>query len=44
MNLTHRHLAQISGMTRVRVTKSLSAFRQEGRLTKLGNDELLVNR
>lgn len=44
MNLTHRHLAQISGLTRVTVTKSLSAFPQEGRMTKPGNDELLVQR
>ena len=44
INLTHHHLAQISGLTRVTVTKSLSTVRQEGPLTKQGNDELLIQR
>lgn len=42
MNLTHRHLAQISGLTRVTVTKAISHFRQEGFLVKDGPDELLL--
>lgn len=42
MNLTHRHLAQISGLTRVTVTKAISHFRQEGFLLKDGADELLL--
>lgn len=42
MNLTHRHLAEISGLTRVTVTKVLSHFRQEGYLLKRGSDELLL--
>ncbi len=42
MNLTHRHLAEIAGMTRVTVTKALTRFRQEGRLLREGDDELLL--
>lgn len=42
MNLTHRHLAEISGLTRVTVTKAISHFRQEGYLLKQGSDELLL--
>jgi biotin operon repressor len=42
MNLTHRHLAEISGLTRVTVTKAISHFRQEGYLLKEGCDELLL--
>lgn len=42
MNLTHRHLAEISGLTRVTVTKAISHFRQEGYLLKDGPDELLL--
>ena len=41
MNLTHRHLAELSGTTRVTVTKALARFRQEGSLIKEGADELL---
>ena len=41
MNLTHRNLAEMTGMTRVTVTKALIRFRQEGRLCKQGSDELL---
>jgi hypothetical protein len=43
MNLTHRHLAEISGLTRVTVTKAISHFRQDGYLLKDGPDELLVH-
>jgi len=41
LNLTHRNLAEITGMTRVTVTKALIRFRQEGRLCKQGGQELL---
>lgn len=41
MNLTHRNLAEITGMTRVTVTKALIRFRQEGRIARQGDDELL---
>ena len=41
MNLTHRNLAEMTGMTRVTVTKALIRFRKEQRLCKQGNDELL---
>lgn len=43
MNLTHRHLAEISGMTRVTVTKALSRFRREGWLVRQNEDECLVD-
>lgn len=42
MNLTHRHLAEISGLTRVTVTKAISHYRQAGFLIKEGTDELLL--
>jgi CRP-like cAMP-binding protein len=42
MNLTHRQLAEIAGMTRVTVTKALSHYRQVGMMVREGNDELLV--
>lgn len=42
MNLTHQHLAEISGLTRVTVTKALTRFRKEGRLIREGDDELLL--
>lgn len=42
MNLTHRQLAEISGATRVTVTKVLSRLRQDGYLVKDGVDELLL--
>ena len=42
MNLTHRHLAEISGLTRVTVTKAITHFRQRGYLRKEGADELLL--
>ena len=41
MNLTHRNLAEMTGMTRVTITKALIRFRQEGRISKQGDDELL---
>jgi CRP-like cAMP-binding protein len=42
MNLTHRHLAEISGLNRVTVTKAISHFRQQGYLLREGVDELLL--
>ena len=41
MNLTHRHLGEISGLTRVTVTKAISYLRQKGYLQKEGLDDLL---
>ena len=43
MNLTHRHLAEIAGMTRVTVTKALSHYRQSGLMVREGEDELLLS-
>jgi CRP-like cAMP-binding protein len=42
MNLTHRHMAEIAGLTRVTVTKAMSHFRQQRYLIKEGCDELLL--
>lgn len=42
MNLTHRNLAEISGLTRVTVTKAVSLFRQQSYLIKEGSDELML--
>lgn len=42
MNLTHRNLAEISGLTRVTVTKAISRFRQEGALVREGEDDWLL--
>ncbi len=42
MHLTHRHLADIAGMTRVTVTKSLTRFRSEGQVVKVNEADLLV--
>jgi CRP-like cAMP-binding protein len=44
MNLTHRHLADIAGMTRVTVTKSLTRFRSMGQVVKLSETDLLLPR
>ncbi len=44
MNLTHRHLADIAGMTRVTVTKSLTRFRSKGQVVKVSEADLLVPR
>lgn len=41
MNLTHRHLAEIAGLTRVTVTKAITLYRQKGYLIQEGCDELL---
>lgn len=42
MNLTHRNLAEISGLTRVTVTKAISHFRQAGALVREGEDDWLL--
>lgn len=42
MHLTHRQLGEISGLTRVTVTKAITHFRQAGYLLKEGSDELLL--
>ncbi len=42
MNLTHRSLAEIAGLTRVTVTKAISQFRQAGALVREGDDEWLL--
>ncbi len=44
MNLTHRHLADISGLTRVTVTKALTRFRASGMVVKVSEADLLVPR
>jgi hypothetical protein len=44
MNLTHRNLADISGLTRVTVTKAMSQFRQAGTLVREGEDDWLFPR
>jgi hypothetical protein len=42
LNLTHRALADLCGLTRVTVTKLLSRFRAEGRLVAVGDSDLLL--
>jgi CRP-like cAMP-binding protein len=42
LNLTHRALADLCGLTRVTVTKLLSRFRAEGRLVAIGDCDLLI--
>ena len=42
LNLTHRALADLCGLTRVTVTKLLSRFRAEGRLVAVGDSDLLI--
>jgi CRP-like cAMP-binding protein len=42
LNLTHRMLADLCGLTRVTVTKLLSRFRAEGRLLAAGSGDLLI--
>jgi hypothetical protein len=44
MNLTHRQLADIAGMTRVTVTKSLTRFRSRGLVVKVSEADLLLPR
>jgi len=42
MNLTHKALADISGLTRVTVTKVLNRFKNEGLLEQVSKDDLFV--
>ena len=42
LNLTHRALADLCGLTRVTVTKLLSRFRADGRLVVIGESDLLI--
>lgn len=42
LNLTHRNLAEISGLTRVTVTKAISQFRQTGSIVREGDDDWLI--
>ncbi|MFN9646149.1 MAG: Crp/Fnr family transcriptional regulator [Cyanobacteriota bacterium] len=42
LNLTHRGLADLCGLTRVTVTKILSRFRAEGQLRTVGDADLLI--
>ncbi len=44
MNLTHRLLADISGLSRVTVTKCLSRFRAAGLLERVSEADLLIPR
>ena len=42
LNLTHRALADLCGLTRVTVTKLLSRYRADGRLLAIGECDLLI--
>lgn len=42
MNLTHRNLAELSGSTRVTITKALTRFRQDGLLISTAHNDLLI--
>lgn len=42
MNLTHRHLAEATGLTRVTVTKNLNRFKARGELLEVGSGDLLI--
>jgi len=42
LNLTHKALGDICGLTRVTVTKNLSLFRQRGILHDVGHGDLLI--
>jgi hypothetical protein len=44
LNLTHRSLAELCGLTRVTVTKLLSRFRSEGRLVQVSRDDFVIAR
>lgn len=41
MNLTHRQLAEMASVSRVTVTKALGHFRQQGWLSRVGDEEVL---
>lgn len=42
MNLTHKALAELCGLTRVTVTKALNRFKTEGVLHQVSQDDLLI--
>ncbi|MEB3333613.1 MAG: Crp/Fnr family transcriptional regulator [Cyanobacteriota bacterium] len=42
LNLTHRGLADLCGLTRVTVTKILSRFRADGQVRPIGDNDLLI--
>ncbi len=42
LNLTHRQLAELCGLTRVTATKILSRFRLEGQLLAMGESDLFI--
>lgn len=44
LNLTHKALAELCGLTRVTVTKLLSRYRLEGQLVSVSNNDLLIPR
>jgi CRP-like cAMP-binding protein len=44
LNLTHRALADLCGLTRVTVTKLFSRFRLEGRVINVSESDLLIPR
>ena len=42
MNLTHKALAELCGLTRVTVTKNLNRYKANGVLQKVSDDDLLI--
>ena len=44
LNLTHKALAELCGLTRVTVTKLLSRYRLEGQLLSVSDSDLLIPR
>jgi CRP-like cAMP-binding protein len=42
MNLTHRSLAEICGLTRVTVTKNLNRYKTLGLLQSVGEADLFI--
>lgn len=42
MNLTHKALAELCGLTRVTVTKNLNRYKVSGLLQKVSDDDLLI--
>jgi CRP-like cAMP-binding protein len=44
LNLTHKALAELCGLTRLTVTKLLSRYRLEGQLVAVSNNDLLIPR
>ncbi|MFM7313844.1 MAG: Crp/Fnr family transcriptional regulator, partial [Cyanobium sp.] len=42
MNLTHKALAELCGLTRVTVTKNLNRYKAIGLLQKVSDDDLLI--